>query len=76
MRPEVVEHPGLVLELMREAATMGRPYSIAVLDMCMPDLDGLELARLISADLSLASTKLIMLTSTMQANGKDLHRLG
>ena len=42
----------------------------------MPDLDGLQLARLISADPTLTGTQLIMLTSTMQIRGSELREAG
>ena len=51
------------LELLRDAATSGRPYDIALLDMQMPGMDGLSLARSIKADPAIASTHLILLTS-------------
>ncbi len=51
------------LEMIRAAAARGEPYEIALLDMQMPKMDGVELARRVKADPALASTKLIMLTS-------------
>ena len=51
------------LEAMRAAATAGQPYDIALLDMQMPEMDGLTLAHAIKADPALAPTRLIMLTS-------------
>ena len=51
------------LELLRAAARAGRPYDAAILDMQMPGMDGLELARAIHADPVLARTRLIVLTS-------------
>ncbi|MBA2559602.1 MAG: PAS domain S-box protein, partial [Propionibacteriales bacterium] len=56
MRPHAVEHPQSVVALMRDAAAAGHPYAVAVLDMCMPDMDGLDLARLISTDPTLTGT--------------------
>jgi signal transduction histidine kinase/DNA-binding response OmpR family regulator len=51
------------LAALRQAAAEGRPYDLAVLDMHMPGMDGLELARAIHADAALAGTRLLMLTS-------------
>jgi signal transduction histidine kinase/CheY-like chemotaxis protein/putative methionine-R-sulfoxide reductase with GAF domain len=48
---------------LREAARAGRPYALAVLDLQMPDMDGIELARAIKADPTLADTRLVLLTS-------------
>lgn len=51
------------LDLLREAVRMREPFTLAILDMSMPAMDGLELARRIKADASLAPLSLIMLTS-------------
>ena len=70
MRPDVLEHPRDAVGRMRDALADGHPYGIAVLDMCMPEMDGLELARQISGDPALADTWLIMLTSTWRSTGR------
>ena len=57
------------LRRMREAVTAGRPYDLAVLDLCMPEVDGLELARRAAADPALDVTGRVLLTS-----GPDLSR--
>ena len=51
------------LEMLRKAADSGTPYDVAILDMMMPGMDGLELAQKIKADPSIAAVALIMLTS-------------
>jgi two-component system sensor histidine kinase/response regulator len=76
MVPESVSDAASALEKIREAAASGRPFDIAVLDMCMPDMDGLDLAREISADENLSDTSLIMLTSTPQMDRAELTAAG
>ncbi len=49
------------LKLLRDAAAEGRPYSAALLDIEMPEMDGLTLARAIKAEPALATTHLIAL---------------
>jgi len=63
-----VPHIGLAstgceaLTQLRVAALAGEPYDIAILDLMMPDMDGLDLARMIKADGVLPDMKLMMLT--------------
>ena len=56
------------LEMLRAAAQRGEPYQLAILDVNMPGMNGIELARAIKADPDIASVGLIMLTS-MEAYG-------
>jgi len=57
------EHPTEALVELRAAAARGEPYEVGILDMEMPEMDGLELARLIKADPVLTGMKLVLLTS-------------
>jgi signal transduction histidine kinase/CheY-like chemotaxis protein/HPt (histidine-containing phosphotransfer) domain-containing protein len=52
------------LTLLREATSQGRAYDLAILDLLMPEMDGFQLARAIKADPTIASTHLVILTST------------
>lgn len=51
------------LELLQDAAENNDPYDLAILDMNMPAMDGIELARAIKADPALTGVQLMMLTS-------------
>jgi signal transduction histidine kinase/DNA-binding response OmpR family regulator len=51
------------MQMVRDAAFLAKPYSIAFLDLHLPDTDGLQLARKIREDPDAASTKLILLSS-------------
>jgi CheY-like chemotaxis protein/HPt (histidine-containing phosphotransfer) domain-containing protein len=76
LQPEAVPDARTALARAREAANSGKPFDLAVLDLCMPDIDGLELARDIKADARLAGLELIMLTSTMQVNAAEIADAG
>jgi len=51
------------LTLLHQAHADGRPFDMVILDMHMPNMDGLEVARLIKKDPTLRTTRLVMLTS-------------
>ncbi|WP_295413576.1 response regulator [uncultured Thiodictyon sp.] len=67
-----VTHPAQALEQLREAAREGQPFEVAILDMQMPDMDGLALARAIRADPAIATTRTILLSSVGQPAAADL----
>ncbi|MDI3196164.1 response regulator [Pseudarthrobacter sp. AL07] len=76
LQPEAVPDARAALARAHEAAAAGAPFHLAVLDLCMPDTDGLELARELKADAALADIELIMLTSTMQVNAAEIADAG
>ncbi len=51
------------LEMLYRAATDGRSYDIALLDLMMPGMDGFELAKAIKSDPVIAPVRILMLTS-------------
>ncbi len=52
------------LARMTEACESGHPFDLAILDMNMPGMDGLQLAHAIKAQPRLAHTRLIVLSSS------------
>jgi two-component system, sensor histidine kinase and response regulator len=63
MRDGMAEDGPRALELLHAAAESGKAYDLAILDMQMPKMDGIQLARAIKADPALSSTRLVLLTS-------------
>jgi two-component system, sensor histidine kinase and response regulator len=63
MRHDYAPSAEKALQLLRSAAVSGTPYRLAILDMQMPGMDGLALARAMQSDPMLLSTRKIMLTS-------------
>ena len=63
MQSVMVPSPAEAMLALQSAVARQEPFDLAILDMEMPDMDGLELARAIKADHVLASVRLILLTS-------------
>lgn len=63
MQVDEAENAAIALRSLRERASLGTPYAVAVIDLQMPEMDGGLLGCQIKADPSLAHTKLIMMTS-------------
>jgi two-component system, sensor histidine kinase and response regulator len=61
---DTAEHGPHALECLKAAADGGRPYAIAILDMRMPGMDGIELARAVATDATFGSPAMIMLSSS------------
>ncbi|MGD0401524.1 MAG: response regulator [Syntrophobacteraceae bacterium] len=77
MRNGSAENGQNALEMLKNAVAMGDPYELAILDMMMPGMNGMELARAIKADSAIASVQLILLTSISQDyDTETMHRHG
>ena len=68
MRPESCDSGRAALALLHAAAIDGDPFELALLDMCMREMNGLQLATTVSADLALAATHLALLTSAVNVD--------
>ena len=55
--------PAEALSLLQEGVSQNKSFDLAILDMEMPGMDGLTLARIIKADPRLVSVRLVLLTS-------------
>jgi CheY-like chemotaxis protein/HPt (histidine-containing phosphotransfer) domain-containing protein len=63
--------------MLRAAAERGEHYDLAILDLNMPDMDGMELAHRIKTDPSISSTRLILLTSLgLRGEAEQARRVG
>jgi len=67
MHVSCADNGAQALTLMTRASESGAPFDLAILDMHMPNMDGLELAKAIKSQPGLADTRLIMLTSAFAA---------
>ncbi len=76
MKPDLCVDARSALGRLREMAVEGRPYRLAVLDMHMEGMNGLELAQRISADAELSGTGLVLLTSSSSVDPEEARRAG
>jgi len=66
IRSEAAEGAVAALAALASGAARGRPFDVVLLDLNMPDVDGIELARRIAADGILPAVRMVLLTSSGQ----------
>ena len=65
------------LTMLQFAAEDGEPYDLAIVDLDMPGMDGMELAHRIKTDSTISSTRLILLTSLgLRGEAEQARRVG
>lgn len=64
------------LELIHKAADSNHQFDMVVLDLMMPEMDGIAVARKIKGDLKTRDIPILMLTSFSQRNHKEIINAG
>jgi CheY-like chemotaxis protein/EAL domain-containing protein (putative c-di-GMP-specific phosphodiesterase class I)/HPt (histidine-containing phosphotransfer) domain-containing protein len=60
------------LALLRSRAHLDDPVELAIIDHQMPEMDGLDLAQRIAADPAVAGVRVVMLTSSVWSEDRDV----
>ncbi|ANH37320.1 Signal transduction histidine-protein kinase BarA [Nocardioides dokdonensis FR1436] len=76
LRPVAVSTPAEALAALREAQEAGAPFTVALLDLVLPRIDGLELARIIHHDPDIADVRMLLLTSDQAVSPRDARAAG
>lgn len=76
MHSATAEDGPQALQMLRAAAETQEPYDLAILDMHMPGMDGITLARVITADPTHKDTRLLLLTSIGECLGEQARQAG
>ena len=76
MRPSCAPSGPKGLAILREGAERDDPFEVVILDMQMPDMDGVGMAEAIRADRSLGRPSLLLLTSGLVPPEQTASALG
>lgn len=77
MRPVAVEGGRPALDELHRAAAQGEPYSLVILDVNLPDMNGLAVAEQIACDPALAGAAVVLLSSAVNLpNARRRRELG
>ncbi|MGE4092618.1 MAG: response regulator [Candidatus Binatia bacterium] len=64
------------LRTLRSALDQGTPYDLALIDALMPEMTGVDLARIITTDAELSSLQIVLLTAGQNGDLENLRQLG
>ena len=76
MRADVATSGPSAVRQLGEAAERGAPYELVVMDLCMPGMDGLELAAAISREPAFGDVQLVLLTSVPDVTVEQARDVG
>ncbi len=76
MLPALADNATAAIDTLHAASERGQPIDVAILDMAMPDTDGIELARRITADSHISPVHLILLSSADPVDPVTAHAAG
>ena len=77
MIPLAVADGARAIEELRNAARRGEPFTLALLDLQMPGMDGFDLAREIKNDPAVAATRLVLMPSfSRRGHGEEARAAG
>ncbi len=71
LRADVAANGAEALDAVRHHATLRRPYDVVLMDVQMPEMDGLEATRLIRADDALVQPHIIALTANAMEGDRE-----
>ncbi len=63
MKPAAVDSGAAALDALKQAVTQGQPFKLALIDACMPEMDGFTLAEDINSSAESGKPIVMMLTS-------------
>ncbi|MDQ2826426.1 MAG: ATP-binding protein, partial [Actinomycetota bacterium] len=75
-RPEVVADGPAALRRLEAAAAEGAAFDVAVIDVAMPGMDGVELAGHVNRNPVLEPTRIVLLTTRLVLDAETAARLG
>jgi two-component system sensor histidine kinase/response regulator len=76
MRPTAVESAQQAMAALLDAAKSNRPFRLVLLDMMMPDIDGMMLAEMIRSDAEASNISMLLLSSAdLMPSPTELQRL-